>query len=141
MTSDFCFGNCFNMQKLTERQKKFVLCYDGNATEAAKKAGYSEKTAYSIGYENLRKPEIALALKERADKEAPALIKNRKQRQLLWSRLADSEDPYVAMKASELLAKSEGDFIDKVYHSGDVVVSMPTIKLGGKPLEFDVGSS
>lgn len=129
------------MQKLTERQRKFVLCYDGNATEAAIKAGYSKKTAFQIGYENLRKPEIALALKERAEKEAPALIKNRKQRQMLWSKLTEHADPYVAMKASELLAKSEGDFIDKVYHSGDVVVSMPTIKLGGKPFEFDVGSS
>ena len=29
-----------------------------NATEAALRAGYSEKTAYSIGWENLRKPEI-----------------------------------------------------------------------------------
>lgn len=128
------------MQKLTPRQQKFVLCYNGNATEAAIKAGYSKKTAKSIGSENLTKPDVALALKERAEKEAPALIKNRKQRQMLWSKLAESDDPYVAMKASELLAKSEGDFIDKVYHSGDVVVSMPTIKLGGKPLEFDVGS-
>ncbi len=129
------------MQKLTERQRKFVLCYDGNATQAAIKAGYSKKTACEIGNENLRKPQIALALKERADKEAPALIKSRKQRQIIWSNLADHSDPYVSMKASELLGKSEGDFVDNVRHSGDFVVSMPTIKLGGKTLEFDVGSS
>lgn len=31
---------------------------DCNATQAAIRAGYSEKTAYSIGDENLKKPEI-----------------------------------------------------------------------------------
>lgn len=36
----------------------------GNATEAAKRAGYSEKTAYSIGTENLKKPEIQNYIQE-----------------------------------------------------------------------------
>jgi len=49
--------------KLTDKQKLFVDYYVGearqNATKAAKFAGYSEKTAYSIGSENLRKPEIS----------------------------------------------------------------------------------
>lgn len=128
-------------KKLTPRQQKFVDYYYGNATEAAKKAGYSPKTAYAIGSENLTKPEIALALKKRAEKNSSALIKSRAQRQILWSGLTDHPDPYVAMKASELLGKSEGDFIENVHHSGGVIMSMPTIKLGGKPLEFDVGSS
>ncbi|EFS22114.1 terminase small subunit [Fusobacterium gonidiaformans 3-1-5R] len=46
--------------KLNARQKAFCEYYVacGNATEAAKKAGYSEKTAYSMGNENLRKPEL-----------------------------------------------------------------------------------
>ncbi len=46
---------------LNERQKAFADYYiqTGNATEAAIKAGYSEKTAYSIGNENLKKPEIS----------------------------------------------------------------------------------
>lgn len=46
---------------LTSKQKAFADYYiaTGNATLAAKKAGYSEKTAYSIGQENLNKPEIA----------------------------------------------------------------------------------
>ena len=60
--------------KLTEKQKRFVDYYieTGNKTEAAKKAGYSEKTAASIGDENLRKPAIKAAidarLKELEDK-------------------------------------------------------------------------
>lgn len=46
--------------KLTVKQKQFADEYlvDFNATQAAIRAGYSEKTAYSIGWENLRKPEI-----------------------------------------------------------------------------------
>lgn len=48
------------MAKLTDKQEKF--CYEYvlhlNASKAAINAGYSEKTAYSIGNENLKKPEI-----------------------------------------------------------------------------------
>ena len=52
---------------LNERQKAFADYYiqTGNATEAAIKAGYSEKTAYSIGNENLKKPEISAYIGER----------------------------------------------------------------------------
>lgn len=48
------------MAKLTEKQRRFVEEYlvDLCATQAAIRAGYSPKTAYSIGEENLRKPEI-----------------------------------------------------------------------------------
>jgi phage terminase small subunit len=46
--------------KLTEKQKRFADYYieTGNATESAIKAGYSEKTAKEMGYENLTKPHI-----------------------------------------------------------------------------------
>jgi phage terminase small subunit len=45
---------------LTDKQKRFCDEYliDLNATQAAIRAGYSKKTAYAIGEENLRKPEI-----------------------------------------------------------------------------------
>lgn len=53
--------------RMNDRQKAFVEYYIGcgNATEAAKKAGYSKKTAYSIGNENLKKPEILEYIKNR----------------------------------------------------------------------------
>lgn len=52
---------------LNRRQKLFADHYlkSWNATEAAKKAGYSEKTAGAIGHENLKKPEIAAYIRER----------------------------------------------------------------------------
>lgn len=52
---------------MNDRQARFVEEYlvDFNATQAAIRAGYSAKTAYSIGPENLKKPEISEAISER----------------------------------------------------------------------------
>lgn len=61
-------------KKLTDKQEMFCREYmiDLNATQAAIRAGYSEKTSHSIGAENLTKPEILTYLtelkKKRADK-------------------------------------------------------------------------
>lgn len=54
------------MNDLTAKQQRFVEEYlvDLNATQAAIRAGYSEATAASIGFENLRKPEIAEAIQK-----------------------------------------------------------------------------
>ncbi len=53
--------------KLTPKQKAFcdeyLIC--GNASEAARKAGYSEKTAGDIASENLAKPVIMEYIAER----------------------------------------------------------------------------
>lgn len=51
---------------LTEKQKRFVAEYlvDLNATAAAKRAGYSEKTAYSTGQRLLKDVEIQNAVQE-----------------------------------------------------------------------------
>lgn len=53
--------------KLTPKQKKFCEYYiqSGNAADAARKAGYSEKTANRIASENLSKPDIAQYIAER----------------------------------------------------------------------------
>ena len=53
--------------RLTPKQKKFCEYYiqSGNATDAARKAGYSEKSAEAIGLENLGKPRISAYIAER----------------------------------------------------------------------------
>jgi phage terminase small subunit len=55
--------------KLTRKQQVFVdeylRCF--NAAEAARRAGYSERSAYSQGWENLRKPEIQALIQSRLD--------------------------------------------------------------------------
>ena len=66
------------MDKLTPRQKAFADEYlkCGNATEAARKAGYNEKSARQIATENLSKPSISAYIAER-------------QKQIEDSRIAD----------------------------------------------------
>lgn len=53
-------------EKLTSKQKKFALEFliSGNITNAAKKAGYSERSARQIGSLNLTKPNIVEYMKE-----------------------------------------------------------------------------
>lgn len=60
------------MARMTNKQRVFVEEYlrCWNATEAALRAGYSERTAYSIGQENLKKPEIAELISERIRERA-----------------------------------------------------------------------
>ncbi|WP_437918575.1 terminase small subunit [Sphingobacterium sp. LRF_L2] len=57
------------MEGLKAKQRRFVeeYCVDFNATQAAIRAGYSEKTAKSIGCENLTKPDIVAAIDERLE--------------------------------------------------------------------------
>ena len=52
---------------LTPKQEAFIDAYieTGNASEAAKRAGYSEKTARAVGAENLTKPYIKAAIEAR----------------------------------------------------------------------------
>ena len=52
---------------LTPKQASFVDAYieTGNASEAARRAGYSPKTAEAMGRENLQKPTIKQAIEAR----------------------------------------------------------------------------
>ena len=61
---------------MTDKQRLFCDEYliDLNATQAAIRAGYSEKTAYSIGDENLKKPELQEYIQKRLAEKEDALI-------------------------------------------------------------------
>lgn len=61
---------------LTPKQKAFADYYIecGNSTEAARKAGYSEKTSRSIGAENLTKPDISAYIAERMQVQNEARV-------------------------------------------------------------------
>lgn len=71
-------------RELTPKQKKFVDNYvnSGNASEAAREAGYSPKTAAHTGYENLQKPQIQAEIRARMDEAGitePELLKTLKE--------------------------------------------------------------
>lgn len=54
---------------MTKKQQRFCKEYllDLNATQAAVRAGYSAKTAYSLGNELLKKPEIKKYIEEQLE--------------------------------------------------------------------------
>ena len=64
------------MAKMTDKQKRFCDEYliDLNATQAAIRAGYSEKTANRIGTENLSKLVIKKYIEERMAEKEKKLI-------------------------------------------------------------------
>ena len=109
---------------LTAKQRAFVEFYTGNATEAAIKAGYSKDTARSIGQNLLTKVDIRQAIKERETKRLAPDIATREERFKFWTRAMRDEDTPMTerLKASELLGKAEGDFLERVEvdHSGNI---------------------
>ena len=106
--------------KLTPKQKAFVREYKangGNGTQAAIKAGYSEKTARKIASENVTKPDIQEALKQEEKKmqEKYEYTIDDMVRELDDVKMkADSEQNRQAqIKAIELKGKAFGLFVDK----------------------------
>lgn len=81
---------------LTEKQQRFVDEYlvDLNATQAAIRAGYSADTAGAIGHENLKKPEIVLALAEarKAQQERTQITADRVVTELGMIAFADARE-------------------------------------------------
>jgi phage terminase small subunit len=67
--------------KLTEKQRRFADEYiiSGNATQAAISAGYSKRTAKSVGSENLTKPDIRQYIDERLEQLQSEKIANQEE--------------------------------------------------------------
>ena len=101
---------------LTTKQKAFVAAYRGNAAEAARIAGYSPKWADRQAHTLMEKNgEIAAAIREREEKRVNSLILSREERQIFWSNVVrdPDEDMKNRLKASELLGRSEGDYLER----------------------------
>lgn len=109
---------------LTDKQRRFVEEYlvDLNATQAAIRAGYSERTAYSIGQENLKKPEIAEEIQVRQAKlgEEAEITAEWVLRELAENhRIARSIGELTASnKALELIGKHKGLFTERLKLEG-----------------------
>lgn len=82
-------------EKLTPKQKAFCDAYienGGNATQAAKTAGYSEKTAYSIGQRLLKNVEVFAYIAERQKQIDSARICSIQEIQEFRSRVVRKEE-------------------------------------------------
>lgn len=112
--------------KLNNKQQSFVQAYlvSSNATEAAKQAGYSVKTAYSQGHDLLKKPEIKAAIAKAQEKVAKATqvtaeyITKQTQEILNYSNQKDEygnmRNPKDALKALDQLSRLTGSYQDKL---------------------------
>lgn len=118
---------------MTERQRRFVdyFIQTGNASEAARRAGYSKKTAYSIGEENLRKPEIRRAIERRLKElESHRIAETKEVLEHLTSVLRGEQTEEIVtptgkkistavremdrLRAAEMLLKVAGEFRERV---------------------------
>ncbi len=120
---------------LTDKQKRFCdeyLC-DMNATQAAIRAGYSKRTAYRTGADNLKKPQIRAYIDKRmAEKDAELIATQNEVLQYLTSvmrgesvavevvvdgdgaKLIEKEPSEMErIKAADQLAKCHGLYRDK----------------------------
>jgi phage terminase small subunit len=105
---------------MTQKQQRFVqeYCVDVNATQAAIRAGYSARSAGSIGAENLTKPEIASAISAVLARTAAKLELSKEWvlRELISTVAAAKEAGQFAAsnKALELLGRQLGCFSDRL---------------------------
>lgn len=120
---------------LTDKQKRFCdeyLC-DMNATQAAIRAGYSKRTAYRTGADNLKKPQIRAYIDKRmAEKDVELIATQNEVLQYLTSvmrgesvavevvvdgdgaKLIEKEPSEMErIKAADQLAKCHGLYRDK----------------------------
>jgi phage terminase small subunit len=130
--------------ELTLKQRKFVEAFKGNATEAARVAGYkgNDVTLAAVGAENLRKPQILEAIRQRNAGEQKKRIATREDRQAFWTGIMRDEAKELRdrLKASELLGKSEADFIERREVSGPKGGPIQTATMDVQALEAAIGA-
>ena len=114
------------MAKMTAKQQRFCDEYliDLNATQAAIRAGYSEKTARKIGQENLTKPDIQEYIQKRkADRvERTEVTQDMVLRELALIAFSNAAD-YAKVIEKELTQEIEGSEI-------------PVLDAEGKPVTY-----
>lgn len=114
-------------RKLTPRQQLFVEQYllTLNATQAAKRSGYSERRAAELGYQLLRKATVQAAIaaaqqerSKRTEVSADFVIAKLVEE---VNRPDDRTSPAARVKALELLARHLGMLVDRHehQHAGD----------------------
>ena len=101
-------------RKLTDRQERFVIEYlaCANGAEAARAAGYSEKTARQMANENLTKPYIVAAIEAKRSE-----LMSDKEDKVAWligkleaEATAEGNTDSTRVRALELLLKVHGGF-------------------------------
>ncbi len=118
---------------LTIKQQRFVDCYDGDIQDAAKIAGLS----YNYCRQLMMRPKIVARIKKRERTKTNRLIATREERQQFWTKTMNGKVSKTLsnadkMRASELLGKSEMDFVEKRVVEGEVKHTVVLFNKGDK---------
>lgn len=111
-------------KKLTKKETIFCHEYvvDWNGSRAARAAGYSEKTATVIAYENLRKPHIKAYLEEIQEDLAKlagvsALRNVQELKKLAYTNLSDFKNGWMTEKDFEELTDEQKAALSEIQHT------------------------
>nr|DAN97431.1 MAG TPA: Terminase small subunit [Caudoviricetes sp.]DAR67163.1 MAG TPA: Terminase small subunit [Caudoviricetes sp.] len=139
------------MAKMTERQRRFCEEYliDGNASQAAIRAGYSKRSATVVSTTLMKNPQVQAYLKKLLDELHSAKVANAQevleyltsimrgeQREQTLQLIGDGMQDITAidvaakdrLKAAELLGKRYGIFKENVGVTMDAVVIVDDLK-------------
>lgn len=110
---------------LTAKQKRFCDEYliDLNATQAAIRAGYSEKTAYRTGADNLRKPQIEeyIAKRQKELSRSTEITQERVIKELALIAFSNNAD-YAHVVEKKLQVEAGGALVDVLDKDGKPVM-------------------
>jgi len=132
--------------RLTDKARDFIQYYDGDDVKCMRLAGYEGADIYlqKKAEELLKNPIVQKALQDR-DKyyeSRTQIVADRQERQAWWTSIMRNKDPDAVpeydgnglpkstnvplptrLKASEMLGKSEGDFIERHIHEGNITIT------------------
>ncbi|MEY8261764.1 terminase small subunit [Oscillospiraceae bacterium 50-60] len=123
---------------MNQRKQAFCEAYliSGNATDAAREAGYSPWSARSIGQRLLTFNDVREYLEQRNQEISAANTAQTEEVRQFWTATMRDENMKSAdrLKASEPLAKTYGAFLERVEVDADlktreVMASMPEEEL------------
>lgn len=137
---------------MTDRQRVFAESYaeTGNATEAAKAAGYSHRTAYSQGQRLLKNVEVMQYIRQLQDTAARERLLSVVQVKAYLSDVIISEEEKTAdrLKAADMYLKAAGEYLHirpnpddpgtfavGEMDGGDVLIYLPEI---GNPADCEI---
>jgi len=108
-------------RKLTPKQEKFCLAYIdcGNASEAYRQAYNAEKmkpeTIWRKSFDLLESGKVAARINELREKMESEVIATVQDRMQWWTEVMNSDETEMKdrLKASELLGKAQGDFVER----------------------------
>lgn len=111
-----------NEKALTPREQAFADAYRGNATQAALEAGYSPKSAGTLGYRLIKRANVRAEIDRQGRERSKAAIVSREEMQQFFSEVV--RDTLLPLRerlhAAQLLGKTRGDFSEKLEVKGEL---------------------